>query len=78
MKWNHECSNVVANILPASPPQRVGMGSKGQNSTFSEYDHVTYQVKENYTCNSMVANVMPVDPPDPGAGDKRSKLNFYR
>ena len=34
IKWNHECSNMVANILPAEPPDPLGMGVKGQNSFF--------------------------------------------
>ena len=42
MKWNHECSNMVANILPTDPPPRpLGLG---QNSTFSEHGHVAYQI----------------------------------
>ena len=41
IKWNHECSNIVANILPARPS---GCGVKRSNSTFSEYGHVTYQI----------------------------------
>ena len=33
IKWNHECSNIVTNIL--SSPNPWG-GSKGQNSTFQK------------------------------------------
>ena len=34
-----KCSNMVANILPSDPlpPTTLGMGSKGQKSTFSEH-----------------------------------------
>ena len=59
---DHECSNMVANILPAVPlPQSfntqiptlpsltLGLGSKGKNSTFSEHVHIAYQIKENGT-----------------------------
>ena len=42
IKWNHKCSNLVANTVPADPPP---WGQKGQNSTFSEHDHVAYQIK---------------------------------
>ena len=35
------------------------MGSVGQNSTFLEYGHVAYQIKENHECSSMVANLLP-------------------
>ena len=36
IKGNHECSNKVANILPADPPppRTLAYGSKDQNSTF--------------------------------------------
>ena len=37
IKENHECSNMVANILPADPSLTLGMGSIGQYSTFSEH-----------------------------------------
>ena len=44
---------MVANILPADPypslhpPLTLGVGTKGQNSTFSEHGHVAYQIKWN-------------------------------
>ena len=43
------------------------MGSKGQNSTFSEHGHVAYQIKGNHGSSNMVADIMPADPPDPGS-----------
>ena len=59
---NHECSNMVANILPADPPPpALGKGSIGQNSTFSEHGLVAYQIKENLKCNNMDANILPLD-----------------
>ena len=42
-----------------------GMGSKGQNSTFSEHSHVAYQIKEKHECSNKVANILPTDPPLP-------------
>ena len=39
IKGNHECSNIVANILPADTPI-LGMRSIVQTSTFSEHGHV--------------------------------------
>ena len=39
---------MVANCLPADPPfppTTLGMGSIGQNSTFSEHGYVEYQIK---------------------------------
>ena len=52
------------------------MGSIDQNSTFSEYGHFAYQIKENHECSKIVANILPVDSPDPGDGVSRSKFNF--
>ena len=48
LKGITKCSNMVANILasdPPPPPPDPGVGSKGQNSTFSEHGHVAYQIK---------------------------------
>ena len=64
IKWNHECSNMVANDLHALPPD-PGVGSKGQNSTLAEQGHVAYQIKGNHECSNMVANILPADPPTP-------------
>ena len=36
IKGNHECSNMVANILTDTP---------NQNSTFSEHGHIAEQIK---------------------------------
>ena len=45
-----KCSNMVANILPTDTPHapdRRGIGSIGQKSTFSEHGHVAYQIKRD-------------------------------
>ena len=60
-----ECSNMVANILPADLPQTLGIRSVGQNSTFSEHVNVAYQINENQECSHMVANILTADPPPP-------------
>ena len=44
------------------PPLTMGLGSKGQNSTFSEHGHVAYQIKGNNECSNMVSNILPADP----------------
>ena len=46
IKGNHKCSNMEANILPADPhhPLTLGRGQQGQNSSFSEYGHIAYQL----------------------------------
>ena len=41
---------MMANILPADPPLTLGVGSKCQNSPFSDYGHVAYQIKWNREC----------------------------
>ena len=48
IKGNHECSNIVANILPADTPHIVGMGSIGQKSTYSKHGHVACQITGNH------------------------------
>ena len=80
---NHECSNMVANILPKDPhSQPLGMGSIGQNSIFSGHCHVAYQIIENHECSIMVANILLADPPppplrpDPGSGVNMSEFNL--
>ena len=48
IKGNHDCSDMVANILPAAPPPpppTLGVGSIGQITTFSKHDYVSYQIK---------------------------------
>ena len=57
LKGITKCSSMVANILPADPALTLGMGSIGQNTTFSEHDH-----KGITKCISMVANILPADP----------------
>ena len=53
--------------LQSSPPPTLGVGSKGQNSTSSEYGHVAYQVKGNEACcnNYIVTNTLNRRPPRP-------------
>ena len=49
IKGNHECSQMIANILPTeSHLLPWGWGQTfGQNSTFPEHGHVAYQIKGN-------------------------------
>ena len=82
IKWNHKCSNIVGNILPADPlPPNLGV--KGQNLTFSEHGHVVYQIKMNHERSNMADNPIPADPRTPPPpprryGFKSSKFNFFR
>ena len=67
---NHECSNMVANILPAPPDP------KGQNLTFLE--HVAYQINCNYEMKQHGSKFYARTPPPlltPGLN--RSQFNFF-
>ena len=61
---------------------RPWVGSKGQNSTFSEHGHVAYQIKWNHGCSNMAANILPSDPPiNPkplGAGSKGQNSTLFQ
>ena len=72
IKGNHECSNMVAIILPTAPPTDPRV--KRSNLTFAEHDHVAYQIKGNRECSNMVANILPAAP----SPLRRSKFNFFR
>ena len=68
---------MVANIFTTDPPTLVD----GSNSTFSEHDHVAYQIKNNYECSNTVANILPADPPPPpagGGGGKKVKIQPFQ
>ena len=77
---------MVTNILPADPnppsiPPYLRIGSKGQNSTFSEHGYVTYHIKWNHKLNIMLANLFPTVPSsDPWWGQKvkSSKFTLFR
>ena len=78
IKWNHKCSNLVANILPAAQTQTppLTLRVKGLNSTFLEQGHVAYQIEGNHDCSNMVAIFCTQTPPlTLGMG---SKFNFFR
>ena len=49
-----------ARRIPPTPD--LGIGSKFQNSTFSEHGHVAYQIKVSNECSNMVANILSVGP----------------
>ena len=52
------------------------MGSKVQNSNFSEHGHVAYQIKENHECSSMVPNILLADTLTLGMGQIGQNLPF--
>ena len=51
-----------ANIFTCRTPHPPGVGSIGQNSTFSEQCPVAYQIKWTHKCSNMVANILPEEP----------------
>ena len=69
IKWNHECSNMVANILLGEIPlHTLGVCSKGQNSTFLDHGYAAYQIKWNHECSNMVANILYLEIPPSWGG----------
>ena len=60
IKENHECSNMVPNILLADSPT-LGMGPIGQNLPFSEYGHIEYQFKVNQKMQQQGSKYLPGD-----------------
>ena len=54
------------------------MGSKVQNSTFSEHGHVAYQIKENHECSNMVPNNLLADTLTLGMGQIGQNLPFFQ
>ena len=53
-----------------SPGVDSGWG-RGQNETFSEYGHISYQIKTYVVCSNVVANILPTDTPSTlGRGQK--------
>ena len=62
---------MVANNLPTDTPLTQGVGSKGQTISFSDSNHVGYQIKADDACSNMVANNLPTDTPfTQGVGSK--------
>ena len=51
------------------PPGPKGMGSKDQNSTFSERGYVSDQIKGNHECSNMVASIFLADKVNLGVGE---------
>ena len=62
IKWNHECSNMVANILPENPlPTTMGGGGgpKVKIQLFQNIVMLHIKFKWNHECSNMVANILP-------------------
>ena len=70
--WSYCISNLMESRMqqngnkyfarrPPPPPPTLGVGSKGQNSTFSEYGHVAFQIKGSDEYSSMVTTEHGMD-----------------
>ena len=60
IKENHECSNMVPNIL-LTDTLTLGMGQIGQNLPFSEHGHIEYQFKGNQKMQQQGSKYLPGD-----------------
>ena len=73
-------SNMVAYIFTRRrPPPTLRVGPKGQNSTYSEYGPVAYQIKGKDACSNMVETIFCLQSPPPptlGVGPKGQNSTF--
>ena len=80
IKENHECSNMVPNIMLADI-LTLGMGQIGQNLPFSEHGHIEINLKEIRKCSSKVANIcpeMPTPSPRPIGWGQKVKIQLFQ
>ena len=72
-------SKYFACRTPSNPhPPTQGVGSKGENSTFSEHSHVAYQIKGNDECNNIQAYILSLHIPSThGVGSKVKTCCFF-
>ena len=56
------CENIRVPPPPLGTPLTQGLGSKGQNSTFSEHGPFAYQIKGNHEMQQHSRNILPADP----------------
>ena len=73
IKGNHECSNMVANILPAAPPP-PSLGSKDQ--IYLLQNMIMLHIKLKGIANAATCwQIFCLQPPSPL---RRSKFSFFR
>ena len=68
---------MITNILLIDPLD-PGVGSKGQNLTFSEHGHVAYQIKGNGKSSNMQAHILSLHTSLTSGWGQRSKLFFLK
>ena len=54
-----------------------GVGSKGQNSSFSEHGHVAYQIKGNHKCSNMQGHILSLHTPSTPGVESKGQNNFF-
>ena len=76
----HGSKYFVSRPLPDPHPIPLNLGwVQKVNSTFSEYGHLAYIIKEFHKCSNVVANIMPNDPPPPTLGmGSTDKLQLFQ
>ena len=72
-------SNLILDRRPGSNPLGcLRSWGRGQNSTFSEYCYVAYQIKRNDACSDMVANSCPQTTPRPWGCCQKVKIQLFQ
>ena len=65
-------------IYPRTPhTPTLGVGSKGQNSTFSEHGHVVYQIKWDHKCSNRKAHILSLHTPLIPGVESKVKIYFF-
>ena len=54
-----------------------GVGSKGQNSSFSEHGHVAYHIKGNHKCSNMQGHILSLHTPSTLGVESKVKTFFF-
>ena len=57
---------------PPLLPPTLGVGRKGQNTTFSEHGHIAYQIKWKHECSNILTQTF-----DPWGGVKGQTIFFF-
>ena len=73
------CSQIFC-LQTHNTPLTLGLGSKGQYSTFSEHGHVAYQIKGNHKCANIVHSkyfARRHTPPSPWVGGQKSTFSEH-
>ena len=70
---HHDSKYFARNPLPPT----LGVGVKGQNSIFTEYDHVAYQINRNHECGILQAHILSFHSPSTAEVGSKVKTFFF-